>query len=187
MFQNYKMSSEGDDRLSREQEQEDFYDCQESLETPGQRGEGGRGHQDSCTDELNDKGHRLQGEEKLPEETRENKNGLQPEREQIERLQWETQTERLQEDEEHIDRLVQDAQKDGLQQDPDSELKAEEVDFDDDYLRELDKDLTEEEKEVTNFSVFAAPKIISIFQSSRFVAESTGAEFNVKGKRKQPV
>lgn len=145
------MSSEGDDRLSREQEHEDFYDCQESLETPGQRGEGEggeeEGQQDSSTDKLNDKEHRLQGEEKLSEETRENKNGLQEEH--IERLQWETQTERLQEDEEHIDRLVQDAQKDGLQQDPDSEFKAEEVDFDDDYLRELEKDLTEEEKEVS--------------------------------------
>lgn len=155
VFQNYKMSSEGDDRLSREQEQEDFYDCQESLETPGQRGEEGGGehggggrHQDSSTDELNDKGHRMQGEEKLPEETRENKNGLEEE-EHIERLQSETQTERLQEDEEHIERLVQDAQNDGLLQDTDSEFRAEEVDFDDDYLRELEKDLTEEEKEVT--------------------------------------
>ncbi|XP_075888224.1 tetratricopeptide repeat protein 1 [Nelusetta ayraudi] len=148
------MSSEGDDRLSREQEQEDFYDCQESLETPGQKGGGGGGgdgdqDQDSSTDELTDKGHcggRLQEGEKLPEEDRENKNGLQEE-EHIERLQWETPTERLQEEEEHIDRLVQDAQKDGLQQDPDSELKAEDVEFDDDYLRELEKNLTEEEKE----------------------------------------
>lgn len=149
-FQNYNMSSEGDDRLSREQEQEDFYDCQESLETPGQKG-GGGGDQDSSTDELTDKGDcggRLQEGEKLPEEDRENKNGLQEE-EHIERLQWETPTERLQEEEEHIDRLVQDAQKDGLQQDPDSELKAEDVEFDDDYLRELEKNLTEEEKEVT--------------------------------------
>lgn len=151
-FQNYNMSSEGDDRLSREQDQEDFYDCQESLETPGQKGGGGGGgDQDSSTDELTDKGHcggRLQEGEKLPEEDRENKNGLQEE-EHIERLQWETPTERLQEEEEHIDRLVQDAQKDGLQQDPDSELKAEDVEFDDDYLRELEKNLTEEEKEVT--------------------------------------
>lgn len=150
-FQNYNMSSEGEDRLSRDQEQEDFYDCQESLETPGQKEGGGGGDQDRSTGELNDKGHcggRLQEGEQLPEQDGENKNGLQEE-EHIERLQWDTPRERLQEEEEHIDRLVQDTQKDGLQQDPDSELKAEDVEFDDDYLGELEKKLTEEEKEVT--------------------------------------
>lgn len=140
VFQNYNMSSEGGDWLSREQEQEDFYDCQESLET--------QGHQDSNTDELNDKGHRLQGGDTLPVETNDNENGLQDEEENIEKLQKEPRTEKLQEEEEHIDRLVQDAQKDGLQQDSDLEFKAEEVDFNDDYLTELEKDLTEEEKEV---------------------------------------
>lgn len=149
MFQNYNMSSQGDDRLSREQEHEDFYDCQESLESQDQ--EGGEVQVDNRTD----KGHRLQEREKLPEEDGENKDGQQ---DHLERLQWETQTDRLPEEEEHIDRLVQDTQKDGLQQDPDSELKAEDVEFNDDYLRELEKDLTEEEREVTLnlFCIFAA-------------------------------
>lgn len=191
LFQNYNMSSEGDDRLSREQEQEDFYDCQESLETPDQRREEeeGGGHQDTSTDELNDKG--LQKEQKLPEETRENKNGLQEE-EHIERLQWETPTERLQEDEEHIDRLVQDTQKDGLQQDPDSEFGAEEVDFDDSYLSEQEKDLTEEEKEVTinlasllhvrSFWFFKAPILLqSRRQQSLTLKEKGNGQFKNGG------
>lgn len=153
------MSSRGGDQLSREQEeQEDFYDCQEILEGPGQRGGGGAEEVGGgeklniSTDKLTDRGNSPQDQgEKLKEEEKEedeeeHRGGLQ-EPEQTDRLQEELRTDRLQE-EEHIDRLLEGAQTDRLQGDSDSELKAEEVEFDDDYLRELEKDLTEEEKEV---------------------------------------
>lgn len=168
MLQSYKMSSRGGDQLSREQEeQEDFYDCQEILEGPGQRGGGGGGEEGGggaeevgggeklniSTDKLTDRGHspqdqgeKLQEEEKKEEDEEEQRGGLQ-EPKQTDGLQEELRTDRLQE-EEHIDRLLEGAQTDRLQGDSDSELKAEEVEFDDDYLRELEKDLTEEEKEV---------------------------------------
>lgn len=164
------MSSRGGDQLSREQEeQEDFYDCQEILEGPGQRGGGGEKEGGGAeevgggeklnisTDKLTDRGHspQDQGEKLEEEEEKEQRGGLQ-EQEQTDGLQDELRTDRLQE-EEHIDRLLEGAQTDRLQGDSDSELKPEEVEFDDDYLRELEKDLTEEEKEVPsclgNFAV----------------------------------
>lgn len=159
------MSGRGGDQLSREQEeQEDFYDCQEILEGPGQRRGGGGGEEEGgggekliSTDKLTDQGVSPQDQgEKLQEEEEEEERGGLQEQEQTDGLQEELRTDRLQE-EEHIDRLLEGAQTDRLQGDSDSELKAEEVEFDDDYLRELEKDLTEEEKEVPsrlgNFAV----------------------------------
>lgn len=175
MLQSYNMSSQGGDQLPREQEeQEDFYDCQEILDGPGQREGGGGGEEEGggggaeevgggeklniSTDKLTDRGHspQDQGEKLQEEEEEEEERGGLQEQEQTDGPQEELRTDRLQE-EEHIDRLLEGAQTDRLQGDSDSELKPEEVEFDDDYLRELEKDLTEEEKEVPsrlgNFAV----------------------------------
>ncbi|XP_041808077.1 tetratricopeptide repeat protein 1 [Chelmon rostratus] len=65
------------------------------------------------------------------------------------RLQQEVLGDRLQQ-EVLSDRLQQEVLSDRLQDDSDSELKEEnslEVEFDDDYLKEVEKELTEEEKE----------------------------------------
>nr|XP_046267476.1 tetratricopeptide repeat protein 1 [Scatophagus argus] len=90
-------------------EEENFYDCQETLEHPDQTGGGDK----------------EEGEEEV-EKTRQDEEGLQ--------------------EEQQDDRLQQD---DTLQDDSDSELKekSQEVEFDDDYLREVEKEMTEEEKE----------------------------------------
>jgi len=111
----------------REQDDEDdFYDCQETLEPPGRRQEEEQG--DRLKEE--EQGDRLQEEE------------------QDDRLQ-EEQGDRLQEEEQR-DRLQEEEQDDRLQEDSDSEMKKEDergVEFDDEYLREAEKELTEEEKE----------------------------------------
>ncbi|KAG8008353.1 Macrophage colony-stimulating factor 1 receptor 2, partial [Nibea albiflora] len=68
---------------------------------------------------------------------------------QGDKLQDELQSDRLQEDVQD-DRIQEEAQGDSLQDDSDSEFKeekCEEVEFDDDYLREVEKVLTQEEKE----------------------------------------
>lgn len=56
------------------------------------------------------------------------------------------------EEEGEVEEVLQRVQEEEEEQDSDSELKAEAspgVEFDDDHLREVEKDLTEEEKEVT--------------------------------------
>lgn len=136
------MSSRGGDQASREQEEEeDFYDCQDTLETPDRRGgpadeEGKEGG----WEDLYIKTDRLQEEEqgdRLQEE------------EQGDRLQEEEQGDWLQE-EEQGHRLQEEEQGHMLQDNSDSEIKenSKEVEFDDAYLREVEKELTEEEKEV---------------------------------------
>ncbi|GAA6226215.1 tetratricopeptide repeat protein 1 [Lates japonicus] len=161
------MSRGGEQRCSeaaekpREQEKEDdFYDCQETLEPPDPREE-----EEKLRDRLQEEeqGDRLQEEEqgdRLQEEEETRQDGGRSEycdakNETITNTETETrggghqeeQGDRLQE--EQGDRL-QEEQGDRLQEDSDSEMKEEKspgVEFDDDYLREVEKELTEEEKE----------------------------------------
>lgn len=118
------MSSRGDEqKCSQEagkpredkEEEENFFDCQETVEPPDRRGaeeEGTRQVEGASED-------------------------------------FEIQTDRL------TDRREQEEQGDRLRGDFDSEIEenSQEVEFDDDYLREVEKELTEEEKEVTSAPV----------------------------------
>lgn len=132
------MTSQGGKHISTEQEKEEenFYDCQEIIEIPdGSGGESGIQEKAGSLEDLKSTTHRLtdvrvspQGEEQV--------NGLQ---------------EDLQDKDEPVNKLQQDDQDNTLLDDLDTELKenSKEVEFDDDYLREVEKELTEEEKEVT--------------------------------------
>ncbi|KAM4547613.1 tetratricopeptide repeat protein 1 [Fundulus diaphanus] len=98
----------------REDDEEDFYDCQEIMEAPHSPAEQQEDwREDTSGREEEDGREEEPGEKKLEEE-------------------------------EHQDQV-------DVLQDSDSELKEEEmpkgVEFDDDYLREVEKELTEEEKE----------------------------------------
>ncbi|XP_032364233.1 tetratricopeptide repeat protein 1 isoform X7 [Etheostoma spectabile] len=103
-----------------QEEKEDFYDCQESLEPPNFHNQ---------TNRPTDRREREEQGDRLQEE--------QGDRLQGDRLQ-----------EEQGDRL-QEEQGDRLQEDSDSEMKedTQQEEFDNDYLREVEKELTEEEKE----------------------------------------
>ncbi len=98
----------------KEQEEENFYDCQETLG---------------------------------PSETK----GV-VEEEEIGMAEGESEDFEIKTDKRHIeDRDHEEEQADRLQEDfdPEIEKNGEEVEFDDDYLREVEQELTEEEKEVT--------------------------------------
>ncbi|XP_032364231.1 tetratricopeptide repeat protein 1 isoform X6 [Etheostoma spectabile] len=129
-----------------QEEKEDFYDCQESLEPPNFHNQTNR-----PTDrrEREEQGDRLQEEQgdRLQEEQGDRLQEEQGDRLQGDRLQGDRlQGDRLQE--EQGDRL-QEEQGDRLQEDSDSEMKedTQQEEFDNDYLREVEKELTEEEKE----------------------------------------
>ncbi|KAK2827893.1 hypothetical protein Q5P01_018927 [Channa striata] len=114
----YRMSSRGGVAAGKpreREEEEDFYDCQETLGPPDLRQAGGGSqHFHNKTETLPDK------MDCIMSETAER--GLHLENEQGDRLQ----------------------------EDSDSDLKEDEsrgVEFDDDYLREVEKELTHEEKE----------------------------------------
>ncbi|KAG7224729.1 hypothetical protein INR49_004620 [Caranx melampygus] len=124
------MSSQGDEQRhsgavrEQDEKEEDFYDCQETLEPPDPREEEEDKHKNqqdaeskSChmnTERLNDRGD-------------------------------DTDTESGGGGGVH----VEEEQGDRLQEDSDSEMKGENqaVEFDDEYLREVEKELTEEERE----------------------------------------
>ncbi|XP_073335482.1 tetratricopeptide repeat protein 1 [Pagrus major] len=153
----------GKPREQEKEEEENFYDCEETLEPSDRRGEregkeetrqdeGGSEDFHTETDRLTDRTDVSDSEEGVQEEA-------SGDRLQGDKLQEDAQGDRLQ-----GDRLQQEALGDELQgdwqqeeaqgnlleDDSDSELKEEksqEVEFDDDYLREVEKDLTEEEKE----------------------------------------
>uniref|UniRef100_A0A3B4VR39 Tetratricopeptide repeat protein 1 n=2 Tax=Seriola dumerili TaxID=41447 RepID=A0A3B4VR39_SERDU len=154
------MSSQGDEqrcsgepgiRREHEEKEEDFYDCQETLEPPDPRGE--EEEEGTRQDALGSKYCHIKTkrltDRKDDTETEIGGGGLHQEEAQGNRLQEEAQGDRLQE-EEQGDRLQEEAQGDRLQEDSESEMKEENnqaVEFDDDYLREVEKELTEEEKE----------------------------------------
>uniref|UniRef100_A0A671TSF7 Tetratricopeptide repeat protein 1 n=1 Tax=Sparus aurata TaxID=8175 RepID=A0A671TSF7_SPAAU len=135
----------GKPREQEKEEEENFYDCEETLEPSD-----GRGVRDGKEETQQDSDEGGQDEEqskRLQEEA-------SGDRLKDDKLQEDAQGDRLQ-----GDRLQQEALGDWqqeeaegsvLEDDSDSELKEEksqEVEFDDDYLREVEKDLTEEEKE----------------------------------------
>lgn len=163
----------GKPREQEKEEEENFYDCEETLEPSDgrgvrdgkeetQQGEGGSESFHTETDRLTDRTDVSDSDEGGQDE--EQSKRLQEEasgdRLKDDKLQEDAQGDRLQ-----GDRLQQEALGDWqqeeaegsvLEDDSDSELKEEksqEVEFDDDYLREVEKDLTEEEKEVTPSSV----------------------------------
>ncbi|AWO99723.1 putative tetratricopeptide repeat protein 1 [Scophthalmus maximus] len=183
-------------KKKKEVEEEDFYDCQETLEPPDPREEeeeeeeeeepenchqiterltvrgditetdtGGGHRQDEQGDRLHGDG--LQGKQgdRLQEKQG---NGLQDDRLQDDGLQDNGPQE------EQDDRL----QDDGLQEcDSDSEMKEEQsqMEFDDEYLREAEKELTEEEKEVT----------CSHLCPSQSGHMTRGEQRNLRGRRQQ--
>ncbi|XP_035846724.1 tetratricopeptide repeat protein 1 isoform X6 [Sander lucioperca] len=135
-----KEEEEEEEKKEEEEEEkkdeEDFYDCQEILEPPDfhiktNRPTDRREREEQGDRLLEEQGDRLQGD-RLVEE-------------QGDRL-VEEQGDRLVE--EQGDRLVEE-QGDRLVEDSDNEMKEEsqQEEFDDDYLRELEKELTEEEKQ----------------------------------------
>ncbi|KAM6907399.1 tetratricopeptide repeat protein 1 [Xenentodon cancila] len=130
------MNSRAGQRRSRgqeEEEEEDFYDCQETLQSSNPKEE----------DEEKQE-HR--------EETQQDTPGLEDAHVKAERLMDRRDTETggggRQEEEEQNEN--EEHQGDGPQGDSDSELKEEVckgLEFDDDYLQEMEKELTEEEKQ----------------------------------------
>lgn len=134
------MTSQGDEQISEEQEKEEenFYDCQEIIELPDGSGgvrevqEEGGGLEDLniATNRLSDARLSVQEEEQV--------NGLLAE-----------PLNKLQEENEPENKVLED-QSNAPLDDVVSELKenSKEVEYDDEYLREVEKELTEEEKEV---------------------------------------
>ncbi|XP_029704477.1 tetratricopeptide repeat protein 1 isoform X1 [Takifugu rubripes] len=170
------MTSQGGKHISTEQEKEEenFYDCQEIIEIPdGSGGESGKQEKAGSLEDLKSTTHRLtdvrvstQGEEQVnglqedlqDEDKPVNKlqdedkpvNKLQDKDEPVNKLQDEDEpVNKLQDEDEPVNKLQQDDQDNALLDDLDTELKenSKEVEFDDDYLREVEKELTEEEKE----------------------------------------
>lgn len=150
------MTSQGGKHISTEQEKEEenFYDCQEIIEFPdGSGGENGKQEKGGSLEDLTT--HRLTGESMQEEEQ---VNGLQEEPvnklqdEPVNKLQDEDEAvNKLQDEDEPVNKLQEQDQGNAQLDDLDTELKenTKEVEFDDDYLREVEKELTEEEKEVT--------------------------------------
>ncbi|KAK5621202.1 hypothetical protein CRENBAI_012138 [Crenichthys baileyi] len=132
-----------------EEDEEDFFDCQESIEASNttedeqeeRKEDGGDRREESQKDASGLDEFPPKIPERIPDRVdpeRETRWGGQKEKEQ-------RHGEKEQEEKEHQDQV------DVLQDDSYSELKDEEtsrgVEFDDDYLREVEKELTEEEKE----------------------------------------
>lgn len=141
MLQTYSMTSQGDEHISEEQEKEEenFYDCQEIIELPdGSGGEGEVQEQGGSMEDLDIATNRL-SDARISVQEEEQVNGLQEE-----------PPNKLQEEDESVNKAQEDQDNAPLD-DVDSELKenSHEVEFDDEYLREVEKELTEEEKEVT--------------------------------------
>ncbi|XP_070773644.1 tetratricopeptide repeat protein 1 isoform X2 [Enoplosus armatus] len=142
------MSSRGAAGKPREEkeDEEDFYDCQETLEPPDRRGE--EEEEETLQDEGGSEVFHIKTDRLTDNRDVTERKGGGHEEAQGDRLQEEAQGDRLQE-EAQSDRLEDGAQSDRLQEDSDSEMKenSQEVEFDTDYLREVEKELTEAEKE----------------------------------------
>ncbi|XP_069030975.1 tetratricopeptide repeat protein 1 [Embiotoca jacksoni] len=147
----------GKPKEQEKEDEEDFYDCQETLEPSDPRRQEEEVKEEEKeedethikTDRLTDRRHYKDSEMGGGEQGEERGERKQQEEVQDDGLQEEVRDDGLQE-EVRDDGLQEEVQDDGLQEDSDSEMKEEvdqEVEFDDDYLRETEKDLTEEEKE----------------------------------------
>ncbi|XP_060942239.1 tetratricopeptide repeat protein 1 [Limanda limanda] len=143
----------------KDDDEEDFFDCKETLGPPDLRRKEEetqaesenhpeeterlietRGNAESETEG----GHQEEQEDRLQEDR------LQDDRLQDDRLQDDRQQEdRLQEDVLQEDRLQEDVLQEDRLQDLDSEMeeKSRDVEFDDEYLSEVEKELTDEERE----------------------------------------
>lgn len=148
------MSSQPSKQASTEKEEEDFYDCEETLGPSDRRG--GSGEEEEKEDTWED--FHIKTDNRTSTRVR-----LQ------EGQQDKQQGDRLQEKQ-------QDEQKgDRLQDNSDSEMKesSKEEEFDDDYLREVQRELTGEEKEVQPSLGYLAVEVksgsqfIFVFQSLR--------------------
>ncbi|XP_047234834.1 tetratricopeptide repeat protein 1 isoform X2 [Girardinichthys multiradiatus] len=132
-----------------EEDEEDFFDCQESIETSNTTEDEQEERKEDGGDKREESQKDASGSDEFPpkipdrisdsvDTERETRGGGQKEKDQ-------QHGEKEQEEKEHQDQV------DVLQDDSYSELKDEEasrgVEFDDDYLREVEKKLTEEEKE----------------------------------------
>ncbi|XP_029375926.1 tetratricopeptide repeat protein 1 [Echeneis naucrates] len=131
------MNSLGDEQRcsgapeNHEDREEDFYDCQETLEPPDPTG-----GQEEETRQIADRSKQCHINNKRLIDIREHTDTA-------------VRVSPRQQEDEPCDRRQEDEHGD-TQEDSDSEIKEEnnkEVEFDDDYLREVEKDLTEEEKE----------------------------------------
>ncbi|XP_054873267.1 tetratricopeptide repeat protein 1 isoform X1 [Amphiprion ocellaris] len=140
----------------RDEDDDHFYDCQETLEPPegggASRGEGGVSRDEGGVSSQMDVQQDATGMKncQLNMSRRNDRGGerqvLQDDRLQDDGLRDDGLQEEVQDDGLRDDGL----QDDGLQGDSDSEMKEDvgpAVEFDDDYLREVEKELTEEEKE----------------------------------------
>lgn len=150
------MTSQGGEHISEEKEEENFYDCQEIIELPdGSGGVGEVQEKRGSSEDLNIATSRL-SDARLGVQEEEQVNGLQEE-----------PLKKLQEEGEPVNKVQEDQEQDNAPlDDVDSELKenGKEVEFDDEYLREVEKELTEEEKEVmpsfSNLFFFTSEKNI---------------------------
>lgn len=139
VLQSFRMSSQGGaaqkplDQDEKEEE-DDFYDCQETPD--------------------------LREEEEGKKETQQEAGGSQDFQTKTETLtnrrdSTESETGGLHQEEERSDSPQEEEQGNRLQEYSDSDLKEDNsrgIEFDDDYLREVEKDLTEEEKEVSSLT-----------------------------------
>lgn len=115
-------------------DKEDFYDCQDTLEISDER--------DIAEEEIQQDADRLNGSHIRHD------------------VRWGNERGRRQQDKEHGDDGLRDdglrddgLRDDGLRDNSDLDMKednGQELEFDDDYLREVEKELTEQEKEVTS-------------------------------------
>lgn len=187
MLQSYSMTSQGREHISEEKEEENFYDCQEIIELPdGSGGVGEVQEKRGSSEDLNIATSRL-SDARLGVQEEEQVNGLQEE-----------PLEKLQEEDEPVNKVQEDQEQDNAPlDDVNSELKenGKEVEFDDEYLREVEKELPEEEKEVmpsfSNLFFFTSEKnikwvnynpdnVLLLFS----VSESTPAKSSFEGKGK---
>lgn len=155
------MTSQGGEHISTEteKEEENFYDCQEIIELPdGTGGVGEKQDKGDSLENLNITTDRL-ADVRVSTQEKEQVNGLQEE--PLNKLQEEDEPLNKQQEEDELLNKQQEEDEPGnkLQEEDqvnvpldnlDSELKenSQEVEFDDEYLREVEKELTEEEKEV---------------------------------------
>lgn len=184
------MTSQGGEHISEEKEEENFYDCQEIIELPdGSGGVGEVQEKRGSSEDLNIATSRL-SDARLGVQEEEQVNGLQEE-----------PLEKLQEEDEPVNKVQEDQEQDNAPlDDVNSELKenGKEVEFDDEYLREVEKELPEEEKEVmpsfSNLFFFTSEKNIkwvnynldNVLKYCYFfsVSESTPAKSSFEGKGK---
>lgn len=138
------MTSQEGEQISEEheKEEENFYDCQEIIEpSHGSGGVGERQEGGGRAEDLSMTTNRL-SEARLSVQEEEQADGPQEE-----------PLNKLPEEDEPVNNVQEDQdQGNAPLDDVDSELKenSKEVEFDDEYLREVEKELTEEEKEVTS-------------------------------------